>query len=249
MNITHQKYSVGILNLVSLTNHQILDYIKKNKGRVNGYICIANTRTAYLSNKNKAYGKTQNNSLFTVPDGMPLVWLGKLAGLTKIERSAGPELFEKALIDEDLGLKHFLLGDTEEVLDKLNKKCINEYNANIVGSYSPAFLDVDKYNYKEIANKINHSEADIVWLALGSPKQDVFASKLVVYTQNKIIINVGAAFRFILREYNMPSPIIQKIGLTGVYWRFRKKPKLFLQKYPKYMVFILKHLFIKLLKV
>jgi len=242
------KYTVGVLNLFSINKQQIISYIKKNKGKVNGYICVTNTRTAYLSNNNKAYGVIQNNSLFTIPDGMPLVWLGKLAGIKNIERTAGPELFEEALLDKDKSLKHYLLGDTEDVIRKLEQKCKIEYKANIVGSYSPPFLDVNKYDYKAIAKKINNSGADIVWLALGSPKQDVFASKLVAHTDNKILLNVGAAFRFILREYNMPPSVIQKIGLTGVYWRFKQKPMLFLQKYPKYVVFILKHALIKLLK-
>ena len=240
-------YNIGDLIINSISLKEVIEYIKVNKNKVNGYICVTNTRTAYLANKNTSYCTIQNNSLLTIPDGMPLVWLGKLSGNKKLTRIAGPELFQKIMSDSNSNIKHFLLGDTPEVLNKLTEKCKNVLNSSIVGSYSPPFKSVNLYDYKLIAEEINESQADVVWLALGSPKQDVFASKLMEYTNHKIIINVGAAFRFLLGEYNMPSMTIQKIGMTGVYWRFKQKPKLFLTEYPKYFLFILKHSVIKIL--
>ncbi|WP_298881800.1 WecB/TagA/CpsF family glycosyltransferase [uncultured Polaribacter sp.] len=234
-------YKIGNLNLVAVTKLDVINFIKDNITKVNGYVCVTNTRTAYLSSKNKSYCTIQNNSLITIPDGMPLVWLGKLSGFQNIQRTAGPELFEHFLRKEDKKIKHYLLGDTQDVLDKLSTKAENEYGANIVGSFSPPFSSLEAYNYKKIANDINNSEADVVWLALGSPKQDIFASKLITHTNKKIILNVGAAFRFILGEYNMPPKAIQKLGLTGVYWRFMQKPMLFIKQYPKYFIFILKN--------
>jgi N-acetylglucosaminyldiphosphoundecaprenol N-acetyl-beta-D-mannosaminyltransferase len=240
-------YKVGNLNLFSVTTQQIIKFIKQNKCKVNGYICVTNTRTAYLSNKDESYCVIQNNSLMTIPDGMPLVWLGKLSGFKNTVRTAGPEIFEQVLKDNTKTLTHYFLGDTKEVLEKLKNKCVEEYDANIVGSYSPEFLDLEDYDYELIAEDINFSGADVVWLALGSPKQDIFASKLVKYTNQKIIMNVGAAFRFIIGEYSMPAGAIQKIGMTGVYWRFKQKPMLFIKQYPKYLVFILKHVLLKIL--
>jgi N-acetylglucosaminyldiphosphoundecaprenol N-acetyl-beta-D-mannosaminyltransferase len=234
-------YKVGNLNLVAVTKLDVINFIKDNIAKVNGYVCVTNTRTAYLSSKDKSYCAIQNNSLITIPDGMPLVWLGKLSGYENIQRTAGPELFQHFLRNEDKKIKHYLLGDTQDVLDKLTEKARDEYGANIVGSFSPPFSSLEEYNYKEIADDINNSEADIVWLALGSPKQDIFASKLIAYTNKKIILNVGAAFRFILGEYNMPPKVIQKLGLTGIYWRFMQKPMLFIKQYPIYIIFILRN--------
>ncbi|SHN00975.1 WecB/TagA/CpsF family glycosyltransferase [Polaribacter sp. KT 15] len=234
-------FKIGNLNLVAVTKIDVIRFIKDNIAKVNGYVCVTNTRTAYLSSKDNSYCTIQNNSLITIPDGMPLVWLGKLSGYKNIQRTAGPELFEHFLRNEDKKIKHYLLGDTQEVLNKLITKAKVEYGANIVGSFSPPFSSLEEYNYKQIANGINNSKADIVWLALGSPKQDIFASKLMQHTDNKIILNVGAAFRFVLGEYNMPPKAIQKLGLTGVYWRFLQKPTLFIKQYPKYFIFIIKN--------
>lgn len=237
---TFPEYAVGKIRLNAISRKSIINFIEKNLNKVNGYICVTNTRTAYLSNKDEAYCNIQNNSLLTIPDGMPLVWLGKLSGYKNIQRTAGPELFIDMLSDTKSNIKHYFLGDTQEVLDRLIANCREKYNAQIVGSFSPPFHPVDEYDYKSIAADINNSGAEVVWLALGSPKQDIFASKLIEYTDNKIILNVGAAFRFALGEYKMPPKAIQKAGFTGVYWRFLQKPGLFIKQYPKYAWFILK---------
>lgn len=233
-------FKVGGVNLAVVKRHNLVDFIKKSIGSKNGYICVSNTRTVYLSHKDSKYCKIQNKSLITIPDGMPLVWLGKISGYTDIERTAGPELFYHFLKNEPNTIKHYLLGDTEDVLARLKKKAIEEYSATIVGSFSPPFSNVNDYDFKIIAENINNSNADLVWLALGSPKQDIFASYLQKYTKKKIILNVGAAFRFVLGEYKMPPQQIQKLGLTGIYWRFMQKPMLFLKQYPRYLFFIMK---------
>ena len=58
-----------------------------------GYICVTNTRTAYLSNVNDKYCDIQNNSLLTVPDGMPLIWIAHNLGFLEVGRTCGPDLF------------------------------------------------------------------------------------------------------------------------------------------------------------
>ena len=104
--------------------------------------------------------------------------MGKLSGYKNIQRTAGSELFEHFLTTEGEKIKYYLLGDTQDVLDRLIEKANNEFEATIVGSFSPPFSSLEEYNYKEIADDINNSEADIVWLALGSPIQDVFCFKI-----------------------------------------------------------------------
>lgn len=232
-------FKVDKLTLAAVTKNDVINFIKKNIGKENGYICVANTRTAYLSSIDNKYCKIQNDSLITIPDGMPLVWLGKVTGFSNIERTAGPDIFKNFLKYQSKDIKHYLLGDTEDILKRLKHIASSKYKSTIVGTFSPPFLSIEEYDFESIASDINNSKADIVWLALGSPKQDIFASKLVLHTDKKIILNVGAAFRFVLGEYNMPSETIQKLGLTGIYWRFMQKPLLFIKQYPKYFIFIL----------
>ena len=151
-----------------------------------------------------------------MPDGMPLTWVAKVWGLKQVQRSAGPELFLNLLTDPGNGIKHFLLGDTEDTLAAMKEKYAGSL---IVGSYSPPFCKVEEFDYEGIAKMVKERGANIVWIALQAPKQDFFSTMLLPYLGNTLCIGVGAAFRFSLGEYSMPPMIFQKLGLTGLFWR------------------------------
>lgn len=197
----------------TLAIRQIEDAVKAG---LNTYICVSNIRTTAYANKHSDYREVMNNSYLNTPDGMPLVWLARLWGLKDVQRTTGPDIFMSMLLNRESGIKHFLLGDTGETLAAMKEK----YSTScIVGTYSPPFCELNEYNYEEIANVINESNADIVWVSLRAPKQDFFAVKLLPYLNHKICIGVGAAFRFSLGQIKHPSEFIRKLGLTGLFWR------------------------------
>ena len=183
---------------------------------MNDYICVASTRSVFTGNSNPSYANVINDAMMCLPDGMPLVWTAKTWGLKQVERTSGPELFLSLLQDPGNGIKHFLLGDTEETLAAMKEK----YKGSlIVGCYSPPFCNVDEFDYPSIAIMIKGSEANIVWIALQAPKQDFFSTMLLSHLDHTLCIGVGAAFRFSLGQYKMPPMIYQKLGLTGFFWR------------------------------
>ena len=181
-----------------------------------GYVCVSNMRTVVYANKHDDYRAVMDNAFMCLPDGMPLVWMAKLWGLKNVHRTTGPDLMVAMLNDTTKGLKHFLLGDTEETLSALKSRYSQSL---IVGTYSPAFCEVDEFDYDDIAQRIRESNADVVWVALRAPKQDFFAARLFAYLPDKVLIGVGAAFRFALGEIKHPNKMVQKMGLTGFFWR------------------------------
>ena len=193
------------------------------KDGLNTYICVSDPRTVDLATKDPKYREVMNNSFMNTPDGQPTMWAGRLWGLKNVERTMGPILFQDMINNPESGLKHFLLGDTDETLAKIIEKA-SESNALIVGSYSPPFCKVEEYDYEAIAKMINDSGADIVWTAMRAPKQDYFDVNLLPYLDKKICVGVGAAFRFYLGEYKMAPPLIKKLGLMGLYWGRKGQP-------------------------
>ncbi len=186
--------------------------------KLNTYICVSNPRTVVHARKSEEYLHVMNNSYMNIPDAEPIPWAAKLWGLNHVERTMGPYLFNDMVTNRESGLRHYLLGDTQETLDAIEKKCREEYKANIVGTFSPPFCHLDDYDYKSIAKTINDSQADIVWLALRAPKQDFFSARLSPHLDSKICIGVGAAFRFFLGEYKVSSKFLKKTGLMGLFW-------------------------------
>lgn len=189
------------------------------KDGVKGYICVSNPRTVTYATKHKDYREVMANSYMNLPDAEPMPWAAKLWGLKDVSRTMGPIVFKEMLSDTESGIDHFLLGDTDETLEKITKKFKDEANARIAGVFSPPFCGLDEYDYPAIAKMINESGAQIVWVSMRAPKQDFFATKLLPYLNNGIMcIGVGAAFRFNLGEYKMAHPIIKKLGLMGLFW-------------------------------
>lgn len=189
------------------------------------YITIANLRTSVFAHNNKLYRDIVNNAYLNTPDGMPLVWCGRLAGKKTIERTCGPDVFIESLKKGEKGYNHFFLGDTQDTLDKLVSKVKDEYGAKIAGAYSPEFVSsYEDYDYKKIASLIKDSGADIIWVALGAPKQDFFSERLSKELDKGAIIGVGAAFRFVLGEYKDPPKAFKKLALTGLFWRVKDHP-------------------------
>lgn len=187
----------------------------KNGGGV--YVCVSDPRTVDLASKDEKYREVMANSFMNTPDGQPTLWAAWLWGLKNAKRTMGPILFQEMIENPGSGLKHFLLGDTDETLKSIVEKA-EEKNAKIVGSYSPPFCKLEDYDYAGIAKMINDSGADIVWTAMRAPKQDYFNVKILPYLDKKVCIGVGAAFRFYLGEYKMAPPLIKKLGLMGLYW-------------------------------
>lgn len=217
MTMAKDRYRIGKVYISSTNPKDAEDRITKAalKG-VNDYICVSNMRTVYLAQKDAEYCRAMNEAWMCTPDGTPLTWMARLWGRKDVQRTDGPDLMVSMLNKPESGVKHFLLGDTEETLSSMKEKYAS---SQIVGSYSPPFCGLDEYDYQAMATMINESGANVVWVSLRAPKQDYFAIRLLPYLDGKLCIGVGAAFRFALGQYKHPNKAVQKMGLTGFFWR------------------------------
>lgn len=217
MNNNSERYPVSHVFITCTTPQQAKARLESaSAAGVHGYVCVSNMRTVVHANQSEEYCAVLNKSLMTLPDGMPLVWLARLWGLKDVQRTTGPDLFVRMLLDTQSGIRHFLLGDTEETLATIREKYPD---ANICGTFSPPFCEVDEFDYATIAKMVNQSGADIIWISLRSPKQDFFAVRLLPYLDKGICVGVGAAFRFAVGQIKHPPKMIKILGLTGLFWR------------------------------
>jgi len=214
------KYRLG-KTYISITSPQntinlIVEAVKKG---ISTHICVCDFRSVCYASIHTDYNEVLETSYMNLPDGMPLIWLARLWGIKNAHHTKGPELFVNMLKNPNNGLKHFLLGDTDEVLAKIKSEYIANHNSLIVGTFSPPFINVKEYDYHSIAKIINNSGADIVWVSMTAPKQDYFSANIEPLLARKVLIGVGAAFRYSLGLYNIPNGVFQKLGLTGFFMR------------------------------
>jgi len=195
------------------------------------YVCVAPVSTVMDCQSNEQYRDIVNHAGMTTPDGMPLVWIGKMRGLP-IERTYGPDLMLSMCdLGQEKGYRHYFYGGTEETNNHLVKRLQERFpQINIAGCYAPPNQEVNTLENQEVLNQINEKNPDIVWVGLGSPKQDVWMSNHREKLQAPVIIGVGAAFDFIAGTKAQAPIWMRKSGLE---WLFRlcSEPKRLWRRY------------------
>ncbi len=209
------------------------DFIEnKIRAHDSSYICIAPVATIVDCQKDHEYLEVINNASMTTPDGMPVVWLGKFKGYKQVSRTYGPDLLDRfCRLGCSRGYSHYFYGGTQKTNQLLEKKLKEKYpEINIVGRYAPPFRKIKEEESFEILEQINTLKPDVLWVGLGSPKQDFWMAQHQKLLDVGVMIGVGAAFDFIAGTKKQAPVWMQK---TGLEWLFRlfSEPKRLWKRY------------------
>jgi len=184
------------------------------------YVCVAPVSTIVDCYKDRRYREIINQAGMTTPDGMPLVWLGKWRGKREIMRTYGPELLLKFCeMSQNKNFKHYFYGGSKNT-SKLLLSSLKQIfpKLNVVGTFAPSQMKIDEYEKKDVLKEINDVNPDILWVGLGSPKQDYWMSNHRSYLNVPVMIGVGAAFDFIAGTKPQAPHWMRNVGLE---WFFR----------------------------
>lgn len=199
---------------------QVVTVATSKENRTNRCISATGAHGIVYAYKKLEFKKVLNSFYMNLPDGMPGVWVGNLKGEKKMRRCYGPDFFKEVMmVTSNLPIKHFLCGGKEGVADELRKSCLLKFkNNNVVGTFSPPFREMTDEEMFNLGNEINATGADIVWIGLSTPKQEIFASRLALFTNVHFIVTVGAAFDFHTDRVKSAPRWMQVAGLE---WFFR----------------------------
>jgi len=153
------------------------------------------------------------------PDGMPLVWLGR-TGKQRVTRVCGPEFMEAFFASgSHEGIRHFFYGGSDGVAQNVAHVLVDKYpELKIAGFYSPPFRPLTPEEDAEVVQQINESCADMVWVCLGCPKQEIWIHEHRDKLQVSIILAVGLAFDILAGSKKRAPAIFRD---TGLEWLFR----------------------------
>lgn len=159
------------------------------------YICVADGVILDNVNRCNEYRKIINSSLFSICDSsyVPL-YLKWIYGIDR-EQYSGSQIFHD-IISQRI-YRMIFMGASKRILDALKKKLL-ELNPEVefMQFIELPFRKVEDFDYPNIAETINKDRSDIIWVALGAPKQEYFMSKLQPHLSHGIMLGVGAAFKF-----------------------------------------------------
>ncbi|XAZ21184.1 WecB/TagA/CpsF family glycosyltransferase (plasmid) [Sinorhizobium sp. B11] len=184
------------------------------------YVCVRDAHGVVRCQKDPELRSIHNRAFLVTPDGMPLVWALKHAGHVESDRVYGPDLMLSVFdAGSSKGLRHFLYGATAETLEQLQARLLAKFpQARIVGSYAPPFRQLSMQEEADIADRLNRSDADIIWVGLSSPKQELWMARMRDRLEAPMLIGVGAAFDFHAGLKRQAPRVIQRSGFE---WAFR----------------------------
>lgn len=183
------------------------------------YVNLCTAYTAIECYRSPKLAAIIRNSGMATPDGMPLVWLGRLRGYA-VERVYGPDLMLAVCArGVPKGYRHFLYGGRQGVANELARHLRERIpGVQIAGVLAPPFRDLTDAEERSIATIINSSNADIVWVGLGTPKQDYWMAHFRPRLTAPVLIAVGAAFDFLSQRVRQAPVWLRQ---TGFEWLFR----------------------------
>jgi N-acetylglucosaminyldiphosphoundecaprenol N-acetyl-beta-D-mannosaminyltransferase len=204
------------------------------RARRKGYICVTGVHGVMEAQNDPAFRKILNTAFLCTPDGMPMVWMGKLNGHSEMSRVYGPDLMlDVCKWSETSGAKHFFFGGAEGVAQLLAGKLNTRFpKMEIVGTFTPPFRPLNSDEEKEFAEKIRAARPDILWVGLSTPKQEKFMAEFLPKLDATLMIGVGAAFDFHSGRVRQAPRWMQRSGLEWFY-RLCQEPRRLAKRYFK----------------
>ena len=210
------------------------------------YICVTGVHGVMEAQRDSELMRIHNASGMTTPDGMPLVWAGRWAGMRQVTRVYGPDLMlAVCALAEARGWTSYLYGGRDGVPDVLARRLVHRFpGLRIVGTCSPPFGPVTDEQDAATVAEINRAAPDIIWVGLSTPKQERWMAAHMGRVGSPVMLGVGAAFDI---HAGLLPQAPRWLGRAGLEWLFRLavEPRRLWRRYlsnnPRFILQVLKH--------
>lgn len=185
--------------------------------------------------RDQRFKEILNSTDLVVPDGMPLVWLGRRQGYRLPRRVYGPDLmltfFETTAAR---GYRHFFYGGEPGVAERLAKSLQARFpGSQVAGTFSPPFRPLTEAEDNDVVSLISRAAPDVLWVGLGTPRQEhwmhLHRSRMGVPVQ----VSVGAAFDILSGRRRQAPCWMRERGLEWLF-RFLQEPRRLWRRYLLY---------------
>lgn len=223
--ITVNVHSIpeGVASIVSAAQHGD-----------NFSVCTLNLDHVDQLQHNPAFLGAYRRARFVTADGFPIVVLSRLLG-GRMDRTTGADLVEPICREAGKNkLPIFLLGSNEATLATASERLCERYEGlEIAGTLSPG-LNFDPYSDEAdcAIESIRNSGAKLCFVALGAPKQEVFAARCLDELDGTGLLCIGAALDFIAGSQIRAPAFSQKYGLEWA-WRMLQNPRRLAPRYAR----------------
>jgi len=162
------------------------------------FVAVTDMHSVMEAQHDRGFKNVLLGADLVVPDGFPLVWIGRRKGFRLQSRVCGPELMT-AFCEETArtGYRHFFYGGAPGVAEDLAARFSIRFPGLVVaGTYCPPLRNLTPEENREVVAAIEGSRADVVWVGLGAPKQERWMFEHRARLTVPVLVGVGAAFDF-----------------------------------------------------
>jgi N-acetylglucosaminyldiphosphoundecaprenol N-acetyl-beta-D-mannosaminyltransferase len=182
------------------------------------YVAVTGMHGVAESRQDRYFRKILNTADLVVPDGMPLVWLGRWHRYSLRQRVTGSELMATFCRETGPLCRHFFYGGAPGVADDLARALHERHGIVVAGTYVPPFRPLTPEEEREVAARVDEAAADILWVGLSTPKQERWMYEHRERLKVPVMIGVGAAFDMNSGKLRRAPTWMQEHGLE---WLFR----------------------------
>lgn len=233
---------------ISMTSYaEVLESLAEPPSERALTVVVCNVHSVMSARSNPDLRAALDASDVATPDGVPLVWTLRKSANPDQQRVYGPDIMRRSLqASADYGWRHFLYGSTPDTLARLEAAITSlAPDARVVGSYSPPFAPATDASDEADIERIRASGADIVWVGLGMPKQELWMHRVADQLPGVALVGVGAAFDFIAGTVPEAPEWMMRAGLEWLY-RLSKEPRRLWRRYlwnnPSFVVLVTRQL-------
>lgn len=220
------------LSVINQDRARAILFDAARRGR-RGYVTVTGVHGVSESQGDEALRAIHNRALLCTPDGMPMVWMGRLRGHRQMSRVYGPDLMLNLCEHSSAeGFTHFFYGGNPGVADDLKKTLENRFpGVNIVGTYCPPFRALNASERADLQGLVAELRPTFFWVGLSTPKQERFmAEYLPLLPGATVMLGVGAAFDLLTGRIRQAPRWMQRSGLEWFY-RLTREPRRLARRY------------------
>ncbi len=185
------------------------------------FIAVTGMHGVMEAQHDQTFKEILNAAGLVVPDGYPLVWLGRRNGLSELRRRVcGSELMERFCAESvTKGTRHYFYGGVPRVAQELARRFVERFpGLQVAGTFCPPFRPLTVEEDREAVAAIEESRADVVWVGLSTPMQERWMFEHCNRLSAPVLIGVGAAFDFHTGRMARAPVWMREHGLE---WLFR----------------------------
>lgn len=184
-----------------------------------GFVCAVGVHGILEALRIPELAEAYAESILNAPDGTPTVWIGRLQGFSQMDHVTGPALMKEIFSRAEFASRsHFFYGGRPGVAAELASCMLRQYPwVRIAGTYTPPFRDLTNDEERDLAAHINALRADIIWVGISTPRQELWMQRMRPRLNAGIMFGVGAAFDFHTGRIRECPPWVKRAGFNWLH--------------------------------